>query len=885
MKSIAEIPASRLALTRLVAASSLLLLLLTLLFLPGCGSTGVSNPVEVIAPTSGSPQSAAINTAFASPLVGTVMMGSSPIGGAIVTFSAPLTGASGTFAGGTTSVTITATATGVATTPIFTANSTAGAYSVVATVIGATGSTSFNLTNTAGAPAAITATSGTPQSATVDTAFAEPLAATVVDSFQNVVSGATVTFTAPASGASGTFSGGSNIATATTDVRGLATSPAFTANGSTGNYTVTATVSGVGTAASFKLTNLSAQPKTITATSGTPQSAAANTAFAAPLVATVTVGGVPLSGATVKFTAPTTGASGKFAGGVDTATTDVNGVATSAVFTANGITGTYMVAATVAGGTAPADFALTNTAASYSFYVTGQEIVNDGPNFYALAGAITVDGNGNILGGEQDYNDGFGFTSPQPSGDTIIGGTLTMNATTGIGRLTLITDNPNLGVSGTETLGVQFVNANHALVIQFDGTATSSGSLDTQTLPSTISGNYAFTLTGVDFNYAPVVYGGIFSVSGTTISGGLADTNDNGTVLMGRTFTGTINPPDAFGRGNIPGITPGDNEIILNYYVVSPEAIRIIDIDAADSAMGSAFSQGSGSFSAASLGSSVFGVESNNYGALFAAAGQFTTNPTGGTFSGVADDNELDNGVTATSPIAGPYAIGGNGYGSMTITGGVLGSVSVLGIYATDPNLNLNDPNNTASGLGGALVTDLDVPLGGSGLLVPQTDTDTASFNGNYAFGGQDFNFLAEGAGWEFDFAGNGPVGGLALNGTGIISDPSDTFGLNPTDTGRPFTGTAVPDGTNPGRYTLPLAITVAGVENDFATVVYQANGGQLFWLDMDNGISVFLGFLQQQGALTGVHPQPETRATAKREKTTRKALRHRIVQGEARRR
>src|SRR5260370_8239010 len=50
----------------------------------------------------------------------------------------------------------------------------------------------------------------------------------------------------------------------------------------------------------------------IAATSGSGQSTTVGTAFAAPLVATVTTGGTPTSGVTVAFTAPASGASGTF---------------------------------------------------------------------------------------------------------------------------------------------------------------------------------------------------------------------------------------------------------------------------------------------------------------------------------------------------------------------------------------------------------------------------------------------------------------------------------------------------------------------------------------------------------------------------------------------
>jgi len=170
----------------------------------------------------------------------------------------------------------------------------------------------------------------------------------------------------------------------------------------------------------------------------------------------------------------------------------------------------------------------------------------------------------------------------------------------------------------------------------------------------------------------------------------------------------------------------------------------------------------------------------------------------------------------------------------------------------TDPNLNLNDPNNTTSGLGGALVTDLDTTLNGTGILIPQTDTNTASFTGNYAFGAQDYNFLSEGDGWEFDFVGQGAVTSLALKGTGLASDPWIALGANPTDSPVRYSGTAAPDGSNAGRYTIPFAIAFDGIKNDFSVVIYQANGGELLWLDEDD-YSVFLGSLQQQGSLTAL--------------------------------
>ena len=143
---------------------------------------------------------------------------------------------------------------GVATAPAFTANSQAGSYTVTASVVGVASLANFSLTNIPGAAANITTTAGTPQSAIVNTAFTTALQVTVRDSGNNLVNGATVTFTTPASGASAKF-GASATASAVTGSNGIATAPALTANNQGGTYSVTATVPGAATPATFSLTN------------------------------------------------------------------------------------------------------------------------------------------------------------------------------------------------------------------------------------------------------------------------------------------------------------------------------------------------------------------------------------------------------------------------------------------------------------------------------------------------------------------------------------------------------------------------------------------------------------------------------------------------------
>lgn len=101
---------------------------------------------------------------------------------------------------------------------------------------------------------AISASAGDGQSATINTTFGTQLQLTVTEA-GSPKSGVPVTFTAPESGASGSFA---SSATVTTDANGVATAPVFTANGVSGSYVVTANVNDSLTA-SYNLTNTQAE--------------------------------------------------------------------------------------------------------------------------------------------------------------------------------------------------------------------------------------------------------------------------------------------------------------------------------------------------------------------------------------------------------------------------------------------------------------------------------------------------------------------------------------------------------------------------------------------------------------------------------------------------
>jgi protocatechuate 3,4-dioxygenase beta subunit len=211
---------------------------------------------------------ATVNTRYRSSLQARLLdANGQPIEGATVTFAitAADNGAAADFLGGAGQATALTDANGRATAPPLIANKTAGTFSATATALGAEPGR-YTLKNLAAAPAGISAGAADDQSTTVGARFPIPFAVTVTDRNGNPVAGATITFTAPAKGATGRFTvprpkkkmhaRTSRIVRVRTNSLGIAVAPPFTANALVGGYAVTATVKGSSVRTAFALLNL-----------------------------------------------------------------------------------------------------------------------------------------------------------------------------------------------------------------------------------------------------------------------------------------------------------------------------------------------------------------------------------------------------------------------------------------------------------------------------------------------------------------------------------------------------------------------------------------------------------------------------------------------------
>jgi adhesin/invasin len=306
----------------------------------------------------GNGQTAAVGTAYGAPLRASVVDAfTNPIANAQVTFTVPASGASVTFA---SSATVSTDASGIAASPVATANQTSGAFQVTAATAGATQPATFNLTNVPG-----TANKLLFVQQPTDTTAGQPITPAVTvqlqDNFGNAVATAGVSVSIQSNPVVGRLRALRGTATASTDATGKATFDTLILD-QAGKYTLTAEASGVTSATSTQFTITAGGAAAIQATGGTPQSTTINTAFANPLQATVADGfGNPVSGVTVSFTAPGAGASATLSAPLAVSDAAGHAIVTA---TANNIAGGYTVTAAASGVSGAAAFALTNIAAA-----------------------------------------------------------------------------------------------------------------------------------------------------------------------------------------------------------------------------------------------------------------------------------------------------------------------------------------------------------------------------------------------------------------------------------------------------------------------------------------------------------------------------------------
>jgi hypothetical protein len=406
-------------------------------------------------------------------------------------------------------------------------------------------------------------------------------------------------------------------------------------------------------------------------------------------------------------------------------------------------------------------------------------------SFFAIAGTITADGNGNISGGTVDINDanlgGAGVFTAQ----ALTASTYTINSD-GRGTGSLVTPQG--------TFGIDFVltSDSHGLIMRFDNGGSGSGTLDLQgtALQGQLS-SLAFTMLGTEFNsdlaFNPVGTVGAVSLNpgSGAINSGIEDFNDTGSSAGITDLTLTGNLVIASG-GNFGTATFNTSFAAMTFdvWVIDSTHLKLIETDTTSglALAGDAFPQQS-SFSAGQL---VFAVAGADTGIQypFAAGGYVTTDANGNLTNGIEDFNDGGNPNTV-SPFTGtcnataPF-VGDRCQLTLTAFTNGLSTTLTFAAYPSAAGVLLLENDSSGSFLQGAAYTQLATAFG-----TPEA----------YGFNLTGFNDdPAVGADGKVDQIGEFNATTSNLNG---VVDENDVGALQ---TSSSLSGTYAPDSPATGR-------------------------------------------------------------------------------------
>jgi hypothetical protein len=185
-------------------------------------------------------------------------------------------------------------------------------------------------------------------------------------------------------------------------------------------------------------------------------------------------------------------------------------------------------------------FSTAALAGTFVFNLTG---IDSGGNSEATVGSITTDSTGNVTTGVQDLSDNGVIITAQPisSGSIQVAGT---------GRGTASITTPG----GTLNFAFYVVDANRIKLVETDNLPALAGDGFRQSgtvSNASLSGPFAFTVSGNDTTAGPFAGGAVFTADGAgNITSGTEDVNDAGSATPNAPISGTY-ALDASGRGTL----------------------------------------------------------------------------------------------------------------------------------------------------------------------------------------------------------------------------------------------------------------------------------------------------------------------------------------------
>jgi hypothetical protein len=426
-------------------------------------------------------------------------------------------------------------------------------------------------------------------------------------------------------------------------------------------------------------------------------------------------------------------------------------------------------------------------------------------------GSFSADGGGKITAGVDDFALGTAVSSGALTGTYSVAndGTGTISLTSSSGR------SFSFAITMTSTSKAYLVISG---TTDFD---TGAGLAEQQTssaFATAPSGTFVFLEHKL--NSSTLAEVGTLAISGGVVNGS-GDLNNGGT-LSSVIFTGSLNPPDANGRGTgtyNDNLGPNGNTSTFAYYVVDSSNVRFFFTDAGVPGLARAELQAAGPFATASLsGSYAFGSRGddssanggingiNTVGAFTASGGNINA----GSFDSVAD------AISSTDILfntGGTYSVSSNGRAVVNLVPATGGTIQQY-FWMVSPSRAFfitNDSNKVERGT-------VDLQSG---------SFSNATLNGQYAF-------VMDG----FDLNLTNPfidrVGWIQWNGAGTLTWNEFVNNSGSTNTSGALAGTYAVG--NNGRATA----SVTGLSyNANDIVIYLTSGTGGYMLENDAGVEI----------------------------------------------
>jgi hypothetical protein len=440
---------------------------------------------------------------------------------------------------------------------------------------------------------------------------------------------------------------------------------------------------------------------------------------------------------------------------------------------------------------------------------------------FAIVGTIVANGTGGITGGTVDINDP-GNTGVNIGQAVNASGSGYQINTDGRGTATVVTP------VATVDFDLVLTSTSNGLISRFDDSGTDigtgSGTIDLQSAATTLTGSYAFSLSGTDPSGNPLATVGAFTLTSTSIAGA-QDFNDGNTSAgfldLALSGSATLNTAGTLATALLT--TPSSfGQLGFDAWVIDSTHLKFIETDGTGNVLsGDAFTQQT-TFPSGQL---VFTVTGQDASLDPIVAGGYATSTSSGALSGGVEDYNNGNTANTVPSFTASCTTFTAGRCQLATTGFTNGTASNLAFaaYPSSGGVLLLEDDSAGLAIGAAQAQSATsfTPSVGYGFNLSGVN----NLNPNFTSGFGEVDDIAQFNAGTPDTSSTG-----AVNMTGSL-DESD-IGVTPTTS--KLSGVYVPDTTADGRGSI-TATNNATLLGGFDLQYYVVDSSTVLFIDFDS--------------------------------------------------